>query len=212
MSVPVELVQDLHLLSSDGTLMVMLEVDLDSGEFIRLTCANMDIEWRTYTWQSDIPFVVGLLNLTTAGKLPEAVIRVYDPLHVIEPRIIENDGFCGLPAVVYVINSKHLDQVVPIFEIEFEIQRPKKGGDIIEFSLGTNSPLNKLFPSQLITTDRCGYQGADSTYLGFKGPLCQYSGSDTTCERTFYACVDKSNTENYRGVPGLPSAVINDSA
>ena len=209
MPVPTVLIQELHLLASEGSLVQLLEVELDGGaDYIRLTTANMNITWQGYTWQADIPFVMGLINLTTEGRLPEVVVRVYDPLNVIESQVIANDGFCGLPATFYIVNSKHLDQVVPIFEIEFEILRPKKEGDVIEFSLGADSPLNLMFPSQLITTDRCGYQGADETELGFKGPLCQYAGADTTCAKTFYACVDKSNIQHFRGAPGLPKAIL----
>jgi phage-related protein len=37
------------------------------------------------------------------------------------------------------------------------------------------------------------------TYRRFKGPQCGYTGSDTTCERTWAACTAKSNTGRFGG-------------
>jgi hypothetical protein len=40
--------------------------------------------------------------------------------------------------------------------------------------------------------------------LRFKGPQCQYSGSNTTCDRTYLACQANSNVAHFRGFRFLP--------
>jgi len=40
--------------------------------------------------------------------------------------------------------------------------------------------------------------------LEFRGPLCQYSGADTTCERTWSDCASKGNTARFRGLRYAP--------
>lgn len=45
-----------------------------------------------------------------------------------------------------------------------------------------------------------------SCTLIFKGSRCNYSGSDTTCNRTWADCTSKSNTARFRGFRRLPSA------
>lgn len=41
--------------------------------------------------------------------------------------------------------------------------------------------------------------------LRFKGPQCQYSGGNTTCNRTYNACLANSNVAHFRGFRFLPN-------
>lgn len=49
-----------------------------------------------------------------------------------------------------------------------------------------------------------GHQFFTSCVNKFKGTLCQYAGADTDCERTYAACLLKTNTPNFNGFRFLP--------
>ena len=201
MTMPANVVWDIHKLSRDGAILFFLAVaDYD----IRICSNNADLTWKGYTWQA-AQFKLEVLTLST-GKLPEMFVEIRDILGVVEKQIIDNDGFMDSKADLYIVNSQYMNEAPGygiIYGITFDIKKPVLD-KAVRIGLGVENPMTLQYPPYVMHPLRCQYET-------FKDAIqCQYVGPETTCGRTIWDCIAYGNEARFRAMPGGSGVISRD--
>jgi phage-related protein len=128
---------------------------------------------------------------------PRLTITAEDPSGIIRDRLEIYSGAIGFNVSCLVVNTGNIAQP-PEVQYDFKIIQATQNGYQVSFTLGIDNPLAQRFPNRLQYRDQCTKQ--------YKGPLCKYSGSMTSCDYTrtgSNGCVAHGNESNYGGFPGL---------
>lgn len=128
---------------------------------------------------------------------PTLSIDAEDPTGAIRERMDRYDGGIGFPVRIIIVNTGNLD-APPELEEVFEVVGSSVNGYKISFELGVDNPLSQRFPSLTQMRDQCT--------VTYKGPLCKYAGTMTSCDYTRNGpngCKAHANSHNFGGFPGL---------
>ena len=187
-------------LSSTGAWLILVEIDFDGIDPIRLAYNTENIVWSAHTWMA-FPFELREMSEDSKGRLPSLEIRVSNVSRALMPYVEQSQGGVGAKVIVRVVHSDHLDLVEPELEETFTIVSCAADAAWVTFTLGAESPLLQRCPKQRFLKDHCRYKE-------FKGAECGYSGPETTCNRTFKQCVEYGNQARFGGFPGIPTGGV----
>jgi len=187
-------------LDSTGAFLVLLEINFEGVDPIRLVRNTEDIEWNGETWYA-FPFDIDDVQEDAKGQLPNVTIRVGNVTRVLQQYLDDSQGGLGATVTIRVVHSDHLDLTDPEFEETFEVIGCSVDQMWVRFTLGAENPLLTRCPRQRFLKDHCRYKE-------FKGTLCGYSGSATECDRTFERCMELGNEHRFGGFPGIPTGGV----
>lgn len=186
-------------IASDKAFIVLLEIDIsdDTGTFVetlRLARNSENYVYRGEAYQAT--------NFTFDLKLdsesePSLDVQADDPSGFIRQRMDIYGGGLGFECRLIIVNTGNPDQA-PEIEEEFEVVGASTEGYTVSFSLGVTSALSERFPKRIQMRDQCPFI--------FKGELCRYAGSATSCSYTYdgeNGCKAKGNQVNFGGFRGL---------
>ncbi len=196
---PTAIMQELHKLHSSGAIIYLAALPAYS---IYLARSLMDVVWNGTTYQK-FWFEIDAIGEDADKHAPELQLQISNIGGYIEQEVIANDNFAGATVTLYVVNSNCLDETEPVYEVQLQIEKVSVTRNVVTFTLGLPNPLYMAFPSWKFHDSLCQYKV-------FKGDLCGYTGSDTTCARTLAACIAKNNVERFGAQPGLLGAIQND--
>jgi phage-related protein len=191
-TMPVSLSEALHKLASDGTILALLEIPECSIQLVR----NIDdVIWNGVTWNK-FWFELDIIEDATTGNVPELNIVTSNIGGFVESQVIANDNFNDCTCIIRLIDSSVLNETTPILEMTFDIIKVTVTRLAVTMKIGSVNPLMHKFPGWLLDGSVCQYKQ-------FKGDLCGYSGSYTTCGRTLADCIQRANQARFGAQLGL---------
>ena len=207
-----------NLLATDSIWYIALEITIPGvGTPVRVVANNENITWDGETWIA-FPFEIEEIGEESKGEVPEVNLRVSNVSRTMETYLQDFDaytktnGYTPITVAIYCLNSKNLASATPESVHYFELIQPKTDPLWATFRLGAANPFNKRFPRHRLLKNHCRFI--------FKGALCGYSGSGTTCDKTLTTCrtfTDSAyhdppdslgNAKRYGGTPGVGSGGI----
>lgn len=191
------LITQKNLLSDPGAFLVLLHVDFNVGgvDDVYICLNTVDIEWNSQTW-SAFPFELDIFRQTDDGSFNTIEIKISNIDRLMESTLdeLENNGQ-GASVTLYIIHSEQLSEAAYI-EQEFQVVSTSADEEWCYFEMGPIDLQSWMFPGNLFDRQNCRHQ--------FKVGACNYSGSNSTCDRTFTTCIANSTEDRYGDFPAIP--------
>ncbi len=182
-------------LSGDSVWIILLEIDFDSSNVVRVCKNTEDIVWNNQTWVA-FPFELDAKVDSSKGEIPTVQIRVSNVNKLMQSYAEQYDGAVGKTVILRLVNSNHLDVTTPEIEETFTITAVDTDDEWVYITLSILNPFLVQFPRQKYIKNFCRFT--------FKGARCQYAGTATTCNHTLEDCKAKGNEQHFGGFPGIP--------
>ena len=192
--------QEKNKITSSGSFILLLEVILD-GTSVYL-CNNVEnITWNNIEWLA-APFSIGDITETKEAELPTIDLSIIDLERRLTPDLENYSGGVGVGVWLRIINTALLNETTALREDYFDILETSVDHmNRITFKLGVENLMNYRSPKNRFLKSHCRYKV-------FKGNQCGYTGSETSCDRTFTRCNELGNTARFGGFPGTGSGGI----
>lgn len=143
---------------------------------------------------------IGKQEFSGGGSIPRIQLRIsQDPDKVIEGIVNASDGVYGGTVKLIRVNEKYLNYKVAALEINYGMLVAESDAEWVYLTLGIPNPLTQRIPLRVGSSKVCPW----ALPALFKGPECQYSGSDLVCTGTFEDCYTKGNSTHWGGEIGL---------
>ncbi len=152
-------------------------------------------QWCGEDWQA-FPFELDEIVDGDSGEVSRVDVRVSNVSREMETYLHQYDAYCkanGFEPVlctIYVINSLNLASSTPECELKFKLIQPKTSSEWVTFTLGARNVFNVRYPKRRLIP---------SCQWTFKGTECEYSGGETSCNKTFARCQELNNTIRFGG-------------
>lgn len=206
-TLPTSLVQELHKIASDGSVVYLAEINVyESGvlsETIRLARNYDDVTWNGQTWTKSW-FEIETISESSTGEIPELFIYTSNIGGLMEEEVLAHNDFQDSTCTLYFVNSNCLDETTAAFSATFNIMKPVCNNETVGLKLSVDNPYLQAYPFWRLHGSLCQYQT-------FKGDRCGYSGAITTCNRTLAACIAMSNQTRFGGALSLFEEVVETS-
>jgi len=188
-------IEEKNRLSSRGAWITIAEVHFPETESGKFAFNTEDVEYDYKTWKG-IPIEADSIRETREGELPELNFTVVDIERIMLPELDYNKGGIGIDVDLHIINDAHLD-LDPILSERFQISKTSVDHLCrIQFTLSVTDAATFRSPPNRFIRGFCRYEE-------FKGPLCQYDGTEEECDRTLKRCRELGNQKRFGGFPGL---------
>ena len=179
---------------SDGSVLIK-DVNGNIVDPYRITSASVDIAWSNSIYKS---VAVDFKNVTqdADGKISEASLGVGNVDREIQKIIslydLTSKGVWITKLLIDPVSCTVLDNI----QMKLSIKTVSIKEDFALFTLSVGVDVLALnFPSTTIRANICRWK--------FKGEDCQYSGTVTTCKKTWGDCLAKKNSRCFGGFPGV---------
>ena len=187
-------------LNSDSVFLIALDIIIpDVVEEIHLVNNNENITWNETEYIA-FPFSIEEMNETTSGEVSEFTLSVSNINNVIGNYVrkydtyVKNNGFEAISVTISVINTNNLDSATPEVQHKTVLVKPSLTRSNVIFTIGGINAYNTIVNSRMLR-NACRWK--------FKGLQCQYSGSETKCNKTFSRCKELNNVIRYGGFPTI---------
>lgn len=194
-------INDLNKLSSNESLVVLLEVEIPSSDILRLARWNNNITFNGNEYQK---FWFDFNDITTnKGEIPNFELKIDNTSRGVNSLMIDYDIYLKANGIegnkifanVIVVNTVDLSDYVNKWR--FELTSWDIDSNWASFKLGAENPFNKPYPLRQIYSDFCSWK--------FKDSRCAYSGAETACDKTLKRCREIGNQVRYGGFYGVRS-------
>lgn len=175
-------------------LCIVLEIP-ESGytRFIRLCQYDREITVNGDIYFS-FPIHIGEIKESNKGELTEIPIQISNIAQELIPYIEQYDGLTGQTVyLLWVFENSSGEYEIAIWD-KFQITSCSYDEKIVNFNLGHYNLLDVLIPQRKVI-EQCQWE--------FKSPECGYTGTDTTCGKTFWDCIQKGNEKRFGGFPTI---------
>jgi len=188
--------EEKNAIATSGAWIYLLEIDLAGYSTLRYANNNEDIPWNDHDYLA-IPFTIDDVSASIKGEFPELTLRIgdVDPHSDLREQVKETGGLIGGTLRLLVVHSAHLSLTTAAIDESAEIIGCDLDNKSVNFTLGVTNFLSKRFPQGRYVPGFCRHR--------FKDALCKYDGTDTKCDHTLTQCIEKSNSQNYGGSPGM---------
>jgi len=158
---------------------------------------------------SPVAMVFGEVQESLKGDLPKIDMRVSNLDTELNTAMNAKDGLRGATVTVYVVSADGLASgVAEIIEV-FTILETSADNQWITFTLGMADPVGRRFPRDRYTVALCRHQYRTTRYE--ITAFCRYTGVEpdgqTTCDHSLKNCIDRNNTAQFGGSPGVDEGV-----
>ena len=219
-------------LTSTGAWLVLLKIKSVAGTIMRFVKNTENVIWPATlgfdTWGAlntwgDVdtwgnyegyntyvafPFEFDEIGDTSKGEVPQVTIRVSNISRVMESYMEEQDGMVNAEVTLRIVHTTNVttdtlgtgtNNPDPEIELQFDVLDSSVDNRWATFILGANNPFRMRFPRNRVMRNFCRYKD-------FKGARCQYTGVETSCDRSLYTCRNTmNNSEHFGGAPGVGS-------
>lgn len=195
-------------LSSTGAWLILMKVKTVGGTVMRFVRNTEDVIWPVTNGNSYLgfPFELDEIGDTSKGEAPQVVIKVSNVSRAMQTHMEAEGGMVDAEITLRVVHSTHVTSETlgagannpnPEVELNFDVLDSGADSQWATFVIGANNPFRMRFPRTRVMRNYCKYKH-------FKGRRCQYTGEETTCDRSLYTCRNTmNNTENFGGAPGV---------
>lgn len=181
-------------LYTGSVFIVMLEVDIGGGDYIRICHNTEDVTWHGKLFQA-FPFALGDVSEETNGADPTVEIKVDNVSRALQYAVENTNGANNFKAILYVVNTEDLANDEPVLEEHYAVQETVCDQQYITFTLGTEYSSRTRRPLGRYMKNNCPFQ--------YKGIRCGYNGAMTSCDKTLKGCRLHSNSSRFGGFPGI---------
>lgn len=207
MALSLQTIKDKNSLGTDAVFHILLKVVIPGNEEIYVTNNTEDVVWGGKTWIA-FYFDISELSENNTGEVPQWVITLDNRSRVVEAYLtmydlyLKEHGILGneVKATLYVVNSKDLDNTVPIKTATFELNEPSANSETATFVMSVSNPFTQSVPKRRFIQNFC--------YWKFKSPECGYTGAAETCDKTLKQCRAYGNNKRFGGFPGVGGSGI----
>jgi hypothetical protein len=185
---------------SGGAWMWLCQIIVPGYATIRIARNTADVTYgeKVYPkWNFD----VGKQTFSGEGNIPSLILKVtQDPDRSLENIVNATKGaYHGIVRLMRV-HEDYLSNEIKALEIMYQILGGDSDWQWVYLTLGFPNPLTQKIPLRVGSSKICSYALPEL----FKGPECQYGGSDTNCKGTIEDCRDnKNNAELWGAELGL---------
>lgn len=190
--------EEKNKLNTDSVFLIALEITIpDVVDPIKIVNNNEDIVWNGVTYQA-FPFEIEEFSDNTAGEITEFQIKVGNANNIIGSYLrvydayVKNNGFEPIQVSMSVINTNNLSSATPEIQHLTTLIKPSISYEQVTFTLGGVNAYNKTVHKKMYRNN-CRFK--------FKSTQCGYSGSATTCNKTYSRCKELSNQTRFGGFP-----------
>jgi len=201
LSLPSDLIAEKNKLYSGGVFIELLEIRAEElSSYIYLANNSQDVEWNGTTW-SRFRFESGEFSESDEGETQSVSIRVSNISRVVQGYIESTtNGLIGDTIIYRLIHADYPYENAAL-TTTFKILTCVCDELWVTFTLGMENFYLRRFPAHIFSRKICRYEE-------FGGTACGYSGSSTSCDRTFATCISLSNSSRFGGQPGIPVGVF----
>lgn len=193
---PAAIVAEKNKLMSENPWIYLFEITISEAEYLRVCNNNENVSFEGNVYQA-IPMQIDTFTQTKDGKIPSLSVSVSNVGKLLTYYTELYGGLVDCPVRLMVVNLGLLAEDYAELTFNFSITTTSIGSEWIVFSLGVPNPLKRRFPQHRYISKYCNWK--------FKSVECKYSGTKTTCLRTWEDCTAHANTSNFGGYPGLTS-------
>lgn len=184
-------------LVSDGAFLILLEIKLTTGEYIRLVRNTEDIKWRVigadehgtaYDLWTAFPFTVDTVSEDSKGELPTVSVKVSNVTGALQYYLENGSGGVGCTVGLYIINSKDAQTDLPamVYEI-YEVTSVNVNANWVSFNLGAGYPQMARRPERRILKNFCPFK-----YGGIEcGLPASVKLTYPTCDKSLANCRER---------------------
>lgn len=186
-------------IATDGVWLMLLELQLNNGDVIRLVNNTEDITFRGDTY---IAFPFTIEEISEDGKeLPNVQLQVSNATGTIQRLVEVHNGLGDTAVKIRVINTN----VPNVSEVEenFIVTGSSADNTWVNFTLGTDFSQSRRFPPTRVMKDYCPFK--------FKGVECGYKGRAAHCNKTLKRCRELNNSVRFGGEPTIPQGGVYES-
>ena len=195
-------IQEKNALGTDSVFAVLLEILIPGVPTVTITNNGDNIEWNSAVWQA-FPFEISELNEDSSGEVPQWTITLDNRQRVIEKYLSDYDQYLKTNGIegneikcnCFIVNTKDLENTVPITEVYFELHQPSTDSNTATFVLTADSPFNIILPKRRFLKQYCFWK--------FKGTECGYTGTALTCDKSLTQCKAYNNSGRFGGFPSV---------
>ena len=150
-------------------------------------------------------FDIGKQTFSGDGSVPRINLRVaQDPDKSLEKIVNATKGGHYGTVRIMRVHEDFLDQEIKALEVNYGILTADSDWEWVYFTLGIPNPLTQKIPLRIGSSKVCPWALPEF----FRGPQCQYTGSETSCLGTIEACRDTmDNAVHWGGELGLDPSV-----
>jgi|GEM_PF-385302 Phage-related protein len=187
-------------LASDSAELLLLEINIPGlDEPIRIVINTEAVEWSGRTW-TYFPVEIGDITEDSKGEQPSISLKINNTDRTIHGYAESSQGGVGGTCTIYVVNSKHLNVLEPLFQEEFAITKSVFDQSWGTFTLGTSYPLSARRPLRRFLKNHCPFEYGDIECGVSHAVVAQYP----KCDRTLNACRIRGNSVRFGGEPAIP--------
>jgi hypothetical protein len=163
-----------------------------------------DVVWNHKAYQK-FWFELDGITVDSDGKLPEITISVDNVNRTVQYYVEQENGFIGETLNLYIVNSEHLSETTPIYELEFQVVGCSCDPKAVTFKLGLENPFFLKYPASQFHQNLCRYRV-------FKDAVqCRFSGAGASCDRRWITCVTYGNQARFGGQPGIIGTLLDEA-
>lgn len=188
-------------LNSNSVWFVMLEIKIPSvSEMLRIVNNNEDITWKGSTWLK-FPFELDEISQSANAETSQFQIKVGNVKNIIGQYIrqydayVKTNGFEPITVVLYIVNSKDLANTTPVYSTNLILTTSNLNYLEVSFTVSARDLFRARTPQTRMFPNSCRFK--------FKGTLCGYSGSVTSCDKSLARCRQLGNSKRYGGFPAI---------
>lgn len=186
-------------IAATGAWLILLEINAPGQSPVYLVYNTEDIIWNGALYKA-FAFEIDDINQDGQGGLPTFALRISNVTHALESYVDASNGGKDNTLTLRVVHSDHLNLTTPELEETFDNLGCKVTSQWITYQLGAENPMRQRSPKDRYLKDHCRYKG-------FKGSLCGYAGTASSCDRTFATCLALGNVARFGGQPGIDGGV-----
>jgi len=169
-----------------------IDLELPDSSHVRICQYDKSIVVGGHTYYP-FPVHLGELKESNKGELTELPIQISNVAQELIPYIEEYEGLVGQEVELLWVFQNGSSYEVAISDT-FQITSCSYDERTISFNLGHYNLLDVLIPQRKVI-EQCQWE--------FKSPKCGYTGTDTTCGKTLWDCIQKGNEKRFGGFPTI---------
>lgn len=192
------LIAEKNKLGGSSPFLILCEIQLTGVTTLRLVKNEANISWASQTWAA-FPFDIDDLGEPGRNEVPRINLRVSNVSRAIQSYIEQYTGGVGATVILRVVHADHLagsEANTVLCRLDFTVTSCTANSKEVVFGLGASNPWNRRTPLNKTRKNFCRWKFKDTL-------TCNYTGGETTCNKTLSRCRELANSERFGGFPGV---------
>ena len=187
-------------IAADSAEIVLLEIKLPGLlESVRIALDLRPVIWNGHEWTA-FPFTLDDITESDKGEAPNLSLKITNVDRSMQGFMSDGKGGASGTITIFVVNSKHLDIVDPMFEEEFSIIKSNANEMEATFTLGASYPMTVRRPLFRYLCNHCSHEYGGIVCAASAATLAKYP----ECDKSLVACRIRNNSERFGGEPAIP--------